>query len=315
MDYNKMVRDMVPGDQVEGFYVLKSAQNKNTAAGKPFLAATLMDCSGTIEAKIWDYSGPIGPADEGCAVKVRGSVSDYRGLLQFTVDKIRLMAEDDPVDMSRLVPTAPINAEQTMDYIRRTVEGMADGDYRAVCRWMLDRYGDALKTIPAAKSVHHSFLSGLLMHTWYMLRQADFLAGLYKDIVDRDLLLAGTLLHDFAKADEFTFSGLGLVTEYSVKGQLLGHLVMGAQQVAKAAEELGVSEEKSVLLQHMLLSHHGQPEFGAAVVPCCVESELLSMIDTVDSRMQIYRETMAEMAPGEFSKRIFALEKRIYRHD
>lgn len=315
MEYNKMIRDMAVGDQVEGFYVIKSAQNKNTAAGKPFLAAVLMDCSGTIEAKVWDYSGPVGPQHEGTAVKIRGSISEYRGLTQLTIDKLRLMTPEDQVDMSRLVPTAPINVDQTMDYIRRTVDAMTDSDYRRICNWMLERYGDALRTIPAAKSVHHSFLGGLLMHTWYMLRQADFLAGLYKDIVDRSLLLSGVLLHDFAKAEEFTFSQLGLVTEYSVKGQLLGHLVMGAQQVAEAAEELGVPEEKSVLLQHMLLSHHGQPEFGAAVVPVCVESELLSLIDTVDSRMQIYREAMAELQPGEFSKRIFALEKRIYRHD
>ena len=104
------------------------------------------------------------------------------------------------------------------------------------------------------------------------------------------------------------------MTEYSTKGQLLGHLVMGAQRVAKAAEELGVPEEKAVLLQHMLLSHHGQPEFGAAVVPMCAESELLSLIDTMDSRMEIYRETMAETPEGEFSKRIFALDKKIYHH-
>ena len=90
---------------------------------------------------------------------------------------------------------------------------------------------------------------------------------------------------------------------------------LSARAVVRAAEELGVPEEKSVLLQHMLLSHHGQPEFGAAVVPMCAESELLSLIDTVDSRMQIYREAMAEIQPGEFSKRIFALEKRIYRHE
>ena len=153
------------------------------------------------------------------------------------------------------------------------------------------------------------------MHTWYMLRTADFLAGLYKDVINRDLLMAGTLLHDFAKAEEFAFSELGLVTEYSTKGQLLGHLVMGAQQVAKAAEELGVPEDKSVLLQHMLLSHHGQPEFGAAVLPQCAESELLSMIDMIDSRMEIYQEAMEETPVGEFSKRIFALEKRIYHHD
>ena len=150
------------------------------------------------------------------------------------------------------------------------------------------------------------------MHTWTMLRTADFLAGLYPETVDRSLLLAGTLLHDLSKAEEFSFSPLGLVTEYSLKGQLLGHLVMGAQEAARAAEELGIPEEKSVLLQHMILSHPGQPECGAAVVPMCAESELLSLIDTMDSRMEIYRETLEETPEGTFSKRIFALEKRIY---
>ncbi|MBE6970378.1 MAG: HD domain-containing protein [Ruminococcaceae bacterium] len=314
MEYNKMIGTMYPGDQVEGVYVLKSAQSRITNSGKPFLAAVFSDQSGSIEAKVWDYSGPISSADEGKALKIRGSVSEFRGALQLTVDKLRLTTDADQVDMSRLVPTAPINVEQTMDYIRRTVDAMKDRDYQVICQWMLDRYGEDLRQIPAAKSVHHSFVSGLLMHTWYMLRTADFLAGLYKDVIDRDLLIAGTLLHDFAKAEEFAFSELGLVTEYSTKGQLLGHLVMGAQRVAKAAEELGVPEEKAVLLQHMLLSHHGQPEFGAAVVPMCAESELLSLIDTMDSRMEIYRETMAETPEGEFSKRIFALDKKIYHH-
>jgi len=314
MEYNKMICEMYPGDQVEGIYVLKTAQSRTTNSGKPFLAAVLSDRSGSIEAKVWDYSGPISSADEGKALKIRGTVSEFRGALQLTVERLRLTAEDDQVDFSRLVPTAPINTDQTMDYIRRTVDGMADRDYQAICRRMLERYGEDLRFIPAAKSVHHSFLSGLLMHTWYMLRAADFLAGLYKDTVDRSLLLAGTLLHDFAKAEEFTFSELGLVTEYSTRGQLLGHLVMGAQQVAQAAEELGVPEEKSVLLQHMLLSHHGQPEFGAAVVPMCAESELLSLIDTIDSRMEIYREAMEETPAGDFSKRIFALDKKIYHH-
>ena len=97
-------------------------------------------------------------------------------------------------------------------------------------------------------------------------------------------------------------------------GQLLGHLVMGAGDAARLAEELGMPEEKSVLLQHMLLSHHGQPEFGAAVVPMCAEAELLSLIDTMDSRMEIYRETLEEVPEGAFSKRIFALDKKVYHH-
>lgn len=133
---------------------------------------------------------------------------------------------------------------------------------------MLERHLETFRSIPAAKSVHHSFLSGLLMHTANMLCLADFLAGQYSQIIDRSLLLTGTLLHDFAKEKEFTFSQLGVVTDYSRKGQLLGHLVMGAQEIAQVAAELGTPEEKSLLLQHMILSHHGEPEFGAAVKPC-----------------------------------------------
>ena len=147
-----------------------------------------------------------------------------------------------------------------------------------------------------------------------MMKIADFLAGLYADTVDRSLLLAGTFAHDLQKETEFVFSELGMVTDYSMKGQLLGHLVMGAEEVAEISRELNIDGEKAVLLQHMVLSHHGEPEFGAAVKPMCAESELLSYIDMIDSRMEIYRETLENMNPGEFSNRIFALEKRVYRH-
>ena len=316
MEYDLPIARMARGIDIEGFYLLKSAFPKVTVSGKPFLTAVLADESGTIEAKIWDYSGPIGERDAGKVSKVRGSVSDYRGALQVTVDKLRLAAEDDHVDVSRLVRVAPIDRAGAYADITRLVSTLEDADYRAVCEEMLRRHEDAFRTIPAAKSVHHSFLSGLLMHTYNMLRLADFLAAQYADSVDRSLLLAGTLLHDFGKEREFTFSELGLVTDYSTKGQLLGHLVMGAQETAEVAEMLGIPEEKSVLLQHLLLSHHGEPEFGAAVLPQCAEAELLSLIDQIDSRMEIYREALAPLKSGEFSQRIFALDnRRIYKHE
>ena len=316
MEVGLSIAQMQRGMDVEGFYLLKAAFAKVTASGKPFLSAVLADTSGTIEAKVWDYSGPIGERDAGKVIKVRGSVSDYRGALQVTVDKLRLAAEDDHVDVSRLVRVAPIDRAGAYADITRLVSTLEDADYRAVCEEMLRRHEDAFRTIPAAKSVHHSFLSGLLMHTYNMLRLADFLAAQYADSVNRSLLLAGTLLHDFGKEREFTFSELGLVTDYSTKGQLLGHLVMGAQETAEVAEMLGIPEEKSVLLQHLLLSHHGEPEFGAAVLPQCAEAELLSLIDQIDSRMEIYREALAPLKIGEFSQRIFALDnRRIYKHE
>ncbi|MBQ3072817.1 MAG: HD domain-containing protein [Oscillospiraceae bacterium] len=308
------IRDMQNGDKIEGFYLLQAAQTKTTSAGKPYLSMTLADCTGTIAAQMWDYSGPIADKDAGSIVKVRAIVGEYRSTPQLTVNMMRLAEPGDPYDRSRLVPSAPQDTKNMWDEIRAFVDSVTDADYAAVCREMLAQYYDRLETLPAAKSVHHGFLGGLAMHTLGMLKIADFLAKQYASAIDRSLLIAGTLLHDFAKCEEYVLSPTGLVAEYSAKGELLGHLVLGAQAVAKAAEKLGIPEEKSILLQHMLLSHHGEPEFGAAVRPACAESELLSLIDLIDSRMEIYTETLAEMQPSSFSKRIFALDKRIYRH-
>lgn len=314
MEYNKWIAQATAGDEIEGYYILKTAQGKTSTNGKPFLAASVADRSGAMDAKIWDYSGPIGPQDEGSVVKLRGNVTEYRGALQLIISKIRRVEEGDEYQTGDLVPVAPIDAAGDFQKLKEMVESLGDQDYAAICRWMLDRYGQRFYSIPGGKSMHHSFVNGLLMHTANMVKIAGFLAELYEGTVNRDLLLAGTFLHDFAKCEEFVTSPLGLVTEYSAKGQLLGHLVMGAQEVAQAARELGVPEEKSMLLQHMLLSHHGEPEFGAAVRPMCAESELLSLIDLIDSRMEIYSETMAETEIGQFSKKVFALDKKIYRH-
>ena len=248
-------------------------------------------------------------------VKIRGDITEYRGTTQLTVSNIRMALPEDSYDPALLVPVAPIDQEDTLRQVQQLVDSLEDQDYRQVAQAMLTRHLDAFKRIPAAKSVHHSFLSGLMMHTANMMRLADFISGLYPQIIDRSLLLTGTLLHDFAKEREFTFSQLGIVTDYSRKGQLLGHLVMGAQEIGTLCAELGTPEEKSLMLQHMILSHHGEPEFGAAVKPMFAEAELLSQIDMLDSRMEIYAETLPNIPAGTFSSRIFALDKRIYHHE
>ena len=314
MEYNKLIAELEIGSEAEGFYLLKSASARTTNSGKPFLSAILSDRTGSIEAKVWDYGGPVGAKDEGSVVKVRGSISEFRGAPQMTLSRIRLAQEGDQYNLGDLVPMAPIDRDGAYQELLAVVDGMEDPDYAAICRRLLEKYGARFSTIPGGKSVHHSFLNGLLMHTLYMVQTAGYLAELYAEVVDRDLLLAGTLLHDIAKCDEFVTSPLGLVTEYSVSGQLLGHLVMGSQAVGVIGGALGVPEEKTVLLQHMLLSHHGDPEFGAAVRPMCAEAELLSIIDLMDSRMEIYAETLCEVPAGTFSKRVFALDKRLFRH-
>ena len=313
METNKPIVDMQVGDDIEGFYILLDPENKLDSRGKPFMSGKLSDRSGMLPMKVWDYEGPFRQEDSGTIVKIRGRVSEFKGSLQITVFRIRERTEEDPVDLSALVSVAPINKSAAMDEIRALVDSMTDPDYKAVCQRLLDENGQALSAIPAAKSVHHSFVSGLLMHTLYMLRTADQLAGLYRDVIDRDLLLTGTLAHDIEKQTEFEISPLGLVQGYSTSGRLLGHLVMGAQYIKELCGRLETPAEKSMLLQHMILSHHGTPEFGAAVLPMIPEAELLSYIDLIDSRMEIYREQLREVPPGEFSGQIFALGKHIYR--
>lgn len=307
--------DIENGQNISGCFLLKQASMRSTTSGKPYLSGQLADKTAVVELKVWDYTGPLGEADQGKVIYMQGRVSEFRGSLQITADRLRLAGPEDPYRLSDLVPCAPIDVNRTLAELEQMLSAMEDKDYQAVCREMLTRHREQFVTIPAAKSVHHSFLHGLLMHTVYMMKTALFLSKLYGEFLNRDLLLAGAFLHDFAKMQEFTLSPAGLVSDYSVSGQLLGHLVMGAEETAQVCRELGTPEEKSMLLQHLILSHHGEPEFGAAVLPACAESELLSYIDMMDSRMEIYRETLEKTEPGTFSDRIFALDnRRIYRH-
>ncbi len=315
MEYNKAVSDLAVGDVVEGYYALGNIQLKNSSAGKPYLSCTVSDATGAMDAKLWNYSGPAGPADSGKAALLRGEITSFNGNLQFIIQRLRFAGPEDDYDPAALIPAAPIEPEAAMGELERFLESMEDGDYRRLCGAILDRHREELSRLPAAKSMHHAFLYGLLMHTLNMLRAADGLAALYAEVIHRDLLLAGTMLHDLGKLWEYTLSPLGLVTEYSTPGDLLGHIYMGAREVEAVGRELGIPEEKLTLLAHMILSHHGDPEFGAAVVPKCAEAELLSLIDRMDSRMEIYAEALHQAQPGRFTLRVPALDKRVFRID
>ena len=315
MEYNKAVSDLHVGDQVEGYYALGNIQLKKSAAGKPYLSCTVSDATGSVDAKLWNFTGQASAEDSGKAALIRGEVTEYNGNLQFIIQRMRFAGDQDDFDPAALVPAAPIDPAAAMDELRRLIRTLEDEDYRRLCQGVTERYEAAFARLPAAKSMHHAFLYGLLMHTLNMLRLADFMAGLYAEVIHRDLLLAGTLLHDLGKLWEFRLSPLGLVTEYSVPGDLLGHIYMGAREAEAMGRELGLPEEKLTLLAHMILSHHGDPEFGAAVPPKCAEAELLSAIDRIDSRMEIYAEALPQAQPGRFTLRVPALDKRVFRID
>ena len=304
-----------PGDRFSGYYLLKSAQGSTTAAGKPYLNFRLADRTGELSGKLWDYAGPVDSGDAGRAAWVSGRVESYQNAPQAVLEELRLTDGDDVFDPALLVPTAPIPVETMLDYVEKTLGGLADADYRAVCTIVLERRRDCFAAIPGAQSIHHGFLHGLLMHTAKMMQAAERLAKVYTDVIDPSLLLAGVFLHDIGKLAEFEATELGLVGEYSREGRLLGHLFLGAEMVGEAAREAGIPEEKRLLLQHLIASHHGVPEYGAIVPPKCAEAELLSYLDLIDSRMEIYREVYGEMKRESFSPRkVYRLDnKEVYR--
>ncbi len=314
MEQNVRVAELQSGEQVQGFYVLKDIRRRVSATGGHYISARVVDATGEMDAKLWNYTGPVTEADSGKVFLLRGEAGEYNGSPQFTIHRLRLAVEGDRYDLRDLAPSAPLDPEEAMAEVLDILHSMEDGDYRSLCETMLERHREAFRSIPAGKSIHHAFLFGLLMHTLNMLRAADFLAGLYREVISRDLLLAGVLLHDLGKDREMERTEVGLVSEYTVPGKLLGHLYMGAREVSETARELGIPEEKSLLLQHLILSHHGEPEHGAAVAPQCAESELLSLIDRMDSRMEIYAEILAGTEAGTFSERVYALDKAVYRH-
>lgn len=297
------LRALIPGDCFQGFYLLESAQTGTTAAGKPYLSFRLADITGELAGKLWDYSGPVGPGDAGQVVRVSGRVETYQNAPQAILEQLRLAEAEDDVDLSVLVPTAPRDPARMLAYVESTLQKLDDADYRGVCLAMLERHREAFASIPGAKNMHHGFRHGLLMHTANMMRQAEMLARIYQDVVDRSLLIAGAFLHDIGKLKEYAVSPLGLVSDYAREGQLLGHLFLGAEEVGAVARSLDVPEEKVLLLQHLIASHHGKPEFGTIVLPKCPEAELLSEIDMIDSRMEMFRKTFEETPPGRFSSR------------
>ena len=239
------ISEIKEGMQFDGFFLLTAATVKTTTSGNPFLSCKLKDQSGEIEGKLWDYTGNIHTTGIGSIVKVRAKAQSYKDALQLIITNIRLISSDDNVDLLQIVPTAPIDpisAEMRL----RTLLSSVDADYKELCLKILSRQMGFFN-IPAAKSIHHAFLHGLLMHVLCMMEVADKLACVYP-FVDRSLLLAGTFLHDIGKEREYVFSPVGLVTDYSREGKLIGHPVMGAMQILETAREIGFRKKRRLCL-------------------------------------------------------------------
>ena len=303
----QLQRDM----RYEGFLLIRSAEKRKDSKGNDYVDMNLTDRTGEINCKIWNWDPEAETPEAGQPIKVRGTIQEYNGRLQLRVEKWRLCTEDDPVDMNALVPCAPRKPEDMFKDIENAIEHFADEDLKKLTRGMLNLAGDRLKWFPAAQRMHHAERSGLLHHTTDMLRLADAMLNIYPWL-NRDLLKAGVIIHDLGKIDEMKSDQTGNVTDYTRDGQLLGHLVRGITNLNKVAEETGVTGECLILLEHMLLSHHGESEFGSPKPPMFPEAEALHWIDIMDARMNTMKSVTDKTPPGAFSEKIFSLDRRVY---
>lgn len=296
----------------ECFALVKKCEVKKTKNGAPYLDMVLGDKDGDISAKLWDYSGSAPQEDS--VVKVRGTVEQYNGREQLRITQIRQAVESDDYRLEELVPSSEIGGRQVYDMLMRRVLEFKDSDFKAIVTDIMESKKEALVTCPAAFRLHHAILGGLMLHTASIVRMAEEICKIYTN-VNRELLLSGAILHDAAKTSEFTFSKTGLVSGYSQDGELVGHLVEGAMWVREAAQRHNVAPEKALLLEHMILSHHGNPEFGSPVMPKFVEAQILSALDTLDANIYEFHSATAKVQPGEFTDRQWSLDNRkLFNH-
>ena len=295
----------------EGFLLVRSAERKTDKNGRAYVDLNMADRTGEINGKIWNWDDLQPVPESGSAILIRGSVQEYNGRLQMKIEKWRAATETDRVDMNRLVPSAPRTAADMRREIEETVASFTNPELKKLTEEMLRMAGERLDWFPAAQRMHHAERSGLLHHTTDMLGLARGALAVYPWL-NRDLLLAGVIIHDLGKLDELKSDRSGNVTDYTRDGQLLGHLVRGITNLNRAAENTGVSGETIVLLEHMLLSHHGEAEYGSPRPPMFPEAEALHWIDMMDSRMNTMKSAMDKTPEGAFSEKVYSLERRVY---
>ena len=310
------VSELTQGLLFESFYLLSDAQIRQSKNGSPYLFASLSDNSGKVNAIAWDYNGSLSSADTGKIVFVDGQAGVYNGAPQVICTTIELATEEEckRIDLEEIIPFAPVDCEHAAQKMRELLVSIEDKDYRNITLFMFDRLASWLTIYPAAKSIHHAYVGGWLIHTYGMMLVAakvyDAYAPLYP--INRSLLLAGCFVHDIGKLHEFDLSDCNLVQGYTADGRLIGHSVLGALLLETAYNMGKYPEDKIRQLQHITLSHHGSPECGAAVLPQTMEAEAVNYLDGLDSRMDIYTSALSKTDEGQFSEYIAAIGKSIY---
>jgi 3'-5' exoribonuclease len=313
-----LIKTLNSQDEFVGFYLIKELEIKqtNSTPAKDYLDIVLCDATGQLPAKYWDASTtdketffPMG------LVRVQGLVQTYREKLQIKIIKIRKATDDDGVFLTDFIRSAPIRPVDLIYTIKQAMDSIHDKEMHTIVSFCVKKVEERLMHYPAAKTHHHAYFAGLAYHMVRMLELGDFICK-QRPFLNPDLLTAGIILHDIAKPEEMT-AQLGIVSEYSVHGKLLGHISMASNWITEAAilSNIDLNSDRVLALQHMVLSHHNSGEWGSPVQPQIPEAIALHHIDTIDAKLQMVEDALDTTPEAEnWTQSIRGLEnKAIYR--
>ena len=281
-----------------------------TANGAPYVSVTFQDKSGTIEGKLWDVKEQQKEIlKQGQVVMVKFISQKYQGNMQLRINDVSGI-DQSTININDYLPTGNINIDELRMEVSKAINSITNENIQAITKSLLKDIENEFFEYPAAMKNHHEFVSGLATHVVGMLKVGYAMCELYP-LLNRDLLIAGIILHDMGKVEELSSA---VVPEYTKEGKLIGHISIMHARVKNKAEQLGLVGEEELLLRHMILSHHGEYEYGSPVLPMIPEAEVLHLIDNMDARMEMMRKALDTVEPGSFTARIFSLENRsIYK--
>lgn len=303
------IRTFKSGEKIQTQLLVAKVSKGVATNGAPYLSVSFQDNSGSIEAKIWNVSEVQEQIIQvGLVVDVGADVLTYRNNLQLKVFKVEPL-DQKHIELDHFVVSSQYDVPFLKEKISSYVEMIGNPTIKLLVQKNLEEVGEQFYQYPAATRNHHDFVSGLAVHVYGMAELAIKLCDQYP-IYNLDLLLAGCILHDMGKIEEYSSS---MLPEYTTLGKMVGHISIMHANFMRIACELNLQDaEETMLLRHMILSHHGQMDFGSPVVPLFKEAEMLNFIDNIDARTNMFEKLYQDQAEGEFSSRMFALNNRSF---
>ncbi|MBE5834909.1 MAG: HD domain-containing protein [Butyrivibrio sp.] len=289
----KFIKDMCAGDRISDIYLCKHKQSAVTKNGKPYDNVVLQDKTGTIDAKIWDpNSEGIDEFSDMDYIDVFGEVTSFNGALQLSIKRARICREGE-YDASLYVPVSSKNNDEMFKELLGIINTIQNRYLNTLLKAFFVEDEDFIKAFrksSAAKSVHHGFVGGLLEHTLSVTKMCDYFTKAYP-VLNRDLLLTAAICHDIGKTRELS---LFPTNDYTDEGQFLGHIVMGTEMVGvKIAQIPDFPPLLKQELQHCILAHHGELEYGSPKKPALVEAVALNLADNTDAKLETFTEALA----------------------